>query len=52
MQEVVISMGRDKDNKPSTKTWFYFSVEGQHEDISMKLLVDKANVLLSFVRTC
>jgi hypothetical protein len=45
----VVSMGRDKDNKPSTKTWFYFSIEGQYEDLTVKLLVDKANVLLSFV---
>lgn len=42
-------MGRDRGEKGSSKSWFYFSIEGRYNDLTVKLLIDKANVLYSFV---
>jgi hypothetical protein len=48
-QEVQILSGRDKENKPSTRNWFYFSISGEYEDMNVKLVFEKINILFPVV---
>lgn len=43
-QEVQITFGKDKDVKPSSKTWFYFSLIAS-QDTALKLQLQATNTL-------
>lgn len=40
-----MQFGKDKDIKPSNKTWFYFSISGTYNYLPVKLYLQKTNTL-------
>jgi len=40
-----LQFGKDKDIKPSNKTWFYFSISGTYNYLPVKLYLQKTNTL-------
>ena len=50
IQELQLSFGKDKDVKPSTKTWFHFWMQADADIDNLKMCLLRVNTLSAAVK--